>query len=147
MVRRWLIRSLFLLPLLLCVAGWAWNMAHYGGLVYYARDSRWFGVGTSEGVVTLGAGLNNALADGWQGEWAYNGPAFSAIGDDRYALLGFSLVHLYSRSGENAFDFLSIPYWFLTLATAALFFLAWRKTRPKPDSNTAFPIEVAKPHA
>ena len=38
-MKRWIIRSLFLLPLLLCLGGWAWSVGHFSG-VQRGYDSR-----------------------------------------------------------------------------------------------------------
>jgi len=41
------------------------------------------------------------------------------------------------------FRLIGIPFWFLTLLAAGFAVWVWRRTRPKPNPATAFPVEIA----
>ncbi len=148
MLKRWLLRGLFLLPVVLCLAGWGWS-GWYEGWVGYTRSHRTIGFGTAEGTVSLGAGRRIGYNDGYAAAvdrseavrfWPTPDP-------DDICFLGFRWWHdSYSdfSGGAGTAYSLTIPYWFPLLASALLFLLVWRKTRRRLSPATGFPVEVRR---
>jgi hypothetical protein len=144
MFRRWLIRTFFLLPILLCVAGWLWS-GFYASWLSYSQDGKYVECIPLSGVLVLEWGWDSRPRDRWQSE-AFQ-QARTQLWQSRFWLqprqgagipayvLGFSFDH------RAHWYCVAIPFWFLILAFSALFFLIYRKTRPKPSPDTAFPVE------
>ena len=149
MRRRWILRILLLLPILLCLAGWAASVNHILSLRY--RHAGYFGnVSTEWGVLLFEWGQFNGGVEGWRGSIDSISPRVLYLperGPQDFSLLGF---HYYHRRYvilpyDLNFVGISIPYWFLLLVFGFAFFLAWRKTRPLGNPK-AFPVEVVAPH-
>ncbi len=159
MIKRWLIRSFFIFLLVLFAAGWVHSL-RYNAFVSYATDTRygdsywghydlyWSGF-SSEGALGILWGRDNngdAFPGGAQGLQV-------SFFEDRYSFhagsrgmefAGFS----YARDIRDSHDtfrqtYIAVPHWFLVTASCGMLLLAWRKTRPKPDPSTAFPVEAA----
>ena len=146
MTRRWLIRCLFLLPILLCLAGYAWSVVHNGWLVWnHAGDT--FELTTGSGVIQLEWMESGAGAAGWHA-WSYAVPPSFYFSDARAPGSSFLSFRFYYRvpstfPGAPTYQSaLQVPYWFLLLLFSALFYLVWRKTPPTLNPKSAFPIEV-----
>ena len=146
MFRRWLIRSLFMLPILLCMAGWVWGATHFTYLTYH-NDGRWIAFSPSYGAIMVdGVGGKRAsgMFCGWRGEnipiSAHFWGQTKSENPDYTAFLGFrfSLRDAYGGSGPH----FSIPYWFLIVAFSIILLLAWRKTRPALNPKSAFPVDI-----
>ena len=143
MFRRRLIRALFLLPILLCLAGWVWSATH-SSFISYAHDERWMVLELRNGGVSMNWAWNDARAprNGWDSDvllqahpryWPAQSPYLFGFHIDRVAdPLGYQYV-------------LAVPFWFPLLLSCALSFLTYRKTRPKPQPQSAFPVEVRAP--
>ena len=143
MPRRWIIRATFLLPILLCLAGWLWSSTHEMGVAYGYEDRNvylWTRAGALNFQLTVGVSASGWL---WLNE-PLNSPEFWPSKTASYAtsFLGFS--YLWSDWSQRPYArFFAVPYWFLLVVSGGVFACVWRKTRRKPDSKTAFPIEVA----
>jgi hypothetical protein len=141
MRRRWIIRTLFLLPILLCLAGWGWGAGRYS-FVRYVYDGVLVGASPSFAAVTVDVAWASSEPDGW--DWDDSPSARSRLwppgNPELLSFLGFGVglgAHGYALA-------ISIPDWFLILVFSSLLFLVWRKTRPNPHPQTAFPIEIGK---
>ena len=135
MKKRWLIRSLFLLPLVCVVAAWVGS--------YFATFSfdKWFEgrerhMGAVQGLIHLEEGSNDGLPDTPLQIHVYSGKKITdsvAIG----AKFGF-------YAGKFPFTrdsfMIVFPLWLPTLLLAAVNWIVWRKTRAKPIGK-AFPVE------
>jgi len=133
-MKRWIIRSFFIGLLLLFVGGWilsykwSWDLSHQGynfwsvGCVWGTCEINWWG---HVQFRPSGFKLDNLS------------PATDYLPYYRHHLLGFHLTT------ELDAIFLAIPFYFPTTICAALLWLAWRKTRPKPEGR-AFPVELTK---
>ena len=144
MAKRWIIRSLFTLPIVLCLAGWGWSGWYQGGIVY-ARDHRGIILATMDGAVCLRGGWLPWEGHGYAGEVHRNDPVgFWPESDaDETCFLGFRWRH-YSftdpRGAVCTVYGLTIPYWAPLLIFSLLLLLFWRKTRRRADPATAFPV-------
>jgi hypothetical protein len=147
MFRRWLIRSLALTLLTLCVVAWAGSFfqvigGHYtGGNGNGARPNHteYFRI-NSGSLLFEHRSPSKIEDDGWH--WYHFAPdhkdvtTYYEIMD--YRIFGFAYqpesdVIFYSRA--------LIPLWFPTLLSALLLWLVWRKTKPKPKPM-GFPIDA-----
>ena len=145
MRRRGLIRGLFLLPLLLCVGGWAWSVTH-GSTITYCQGDHFGGCESSWGLITVYLGRGTGMPRGWVCQdnpapapnfWPRDTP-------DSHAFIGFGLGRMLYEPGTVYW--LSMPYWFLIVVFSAVLFFVWRKTRPKINPQMAFPVELGRPH-
>ena len=131
MLRRWLIRSLFLLPLAFFVATW---ITSYCGAVavYVTRFHHTWGLGAFQGEI-----------DGFR--LAPSGTSGFAIYPKMTLVTwnsGASRWHfaLGTHPMVSSAFIIAAPLWLPTLLLAAVSLLVWRRTRPKPTAR-AFPIE------
>jgi len=145
LIKRWIIRGVFLWLLLLCVAGWVGSYACSFGIYHNVRDCPW-GIGIGDGMVLLGR-----AGEDWWG-WRRSGVVGcsmdrSVVVHDKYdwnpsRFLGFG----YGGGTNILYErFWCIPFWFPTILAAVASFIVWRKTRPKINPVTAFPVEVVNP--
>ena len=140
MFRRWLLRILFLLPILLCLLGWTISGRYCCVLTYNPDAQNNYGVATSGGQVLLFCDHGR-----WLRGWSYFASPQSLnffipiLSPDYRRYFGFGT---YFGADESGF---AGPYWFLILFFSAPLYFVWRKTRPQPNPRTAFPVEVA-PH-
>jgi len=155
MLQRWLIRSVFLLPILLCVVAWTWSARHDTGLGYGGASSFTF-LHTRSGAVYLGRISSNDPSwlrppTGWR--WATPGwPqawVFCVVGPrNSWSCLGFACQHdpVREKLGNGTFlwhvTVLAVPYWSLLLLAGFLLLFIWRKTRPRKTYG-AFPVVLA----
>jgi hypothetical protein len=146
MLKRWLIRSVFMLPLLLSVVGWGvsgWYHCHLD----YSKFPYSYCVGTSWGTVSICRytyGSDYPYPIGWDYQ-AMPNPSVRFWPEITFAsapphFLGFSLFH--GSVGFAYADVLDAPYWFLILLFGIALLFVWRKTR-KPIELRAFPVELA----
>ena len=146
MIRRWIIRCCFILPILLCVAGWAWSVTHDSWVECHGYGETW----DTFTAIICGTRAGCVYAQQWGGsrgsvgEWdaATEEIPFEMVpaGSPRKPLfLGFGL----GPDREVDLWYLRIPYWFLVVTFSTVLFLVWRKTKP-PATTPAFPVEVGK---
>lgn len=96
MVRRWIIRICFMLPILLCVGGWACGETHEGSIVYCCRVDRVATCVTSCGIVYLGSGRWAGERNGWAFRVNPVDPArfWTDADSGHYFFLGFGHCHV-----------------------------------------------------
>ena len=135
MKRRWLIRILFLLPIVLCAAGWAWSGTHVGE-IGYTRGAG-CAVGTNGGVIGIAFGSIMGGPNGWDGRVsghsAHYFPPF-----EWGTFLGFGFEH--GRGPEVYIVFM--PYALPLFVFSIVLIIVWRMTRVREPAR-AFPVEFA----
>ena len=137
MKKRWLIRSIFMGLLTLCVTAWVgsfcWEIEvyHYGERrvgagIYWGRVCAfWVEVAGDDpkwGVVCIPASNLS------EGRWSDKDDFF-----DKFNWCGFCVA-------GPPLNQATIPFWFPTLLSALLLWFVWRKTKAKPRGS---PVEVA----
>ena len=140
MSRRWLIRYVFMLPLLLCVVGWAWSGTHVGW-VRCIRGGHWLECYTASGAIFVDTGWGNPAANGWLCGIRVT-PAVSFWPGSKLpfaSFLGFSLNYG-AWEGQHYFR-CGVPYWILISLFALALFFFWRNPKQKKPGG-AFPVEV-----
>ena len=141
MLRRWVIRVFFMVPIVLCAVGWVWG-AMLSGAVCYAHSERFVYVAPTEGRILVALGVDPIEHDGWRSSFEYLSRAYfwPPIDNDYYHYhLGFTFGPREKVSGNwRAF---AVPYWFLILLSSGVFWWVWRKTRAV-TARGAFPVEV-----
>jgi hypothetical protein len=149
MVRRWLIRAVFMLPILLCVGGWGWSARH-GSVINYRQGERYL-IGSSlwgSLDVSTGGGMTATadMPEGWQcGELRYAHTHFFWPNDrPDSTFLGFRIGNNGGMS-SGAFFEVRVPHWSLIVVFSLVLFFVWRKTRPNPHPQSAFPVELDAP--
>ena len=140
MIRRWLIRSIFIGPCVVCVVVWVMSYWYVGAvripigfscvrlngalgsLYLWAQDRN---TGGSDWVFrTPDPGLTDALLREYQSSQHFGGFAYSYLSwPDHYLLM------------------VILPLWFPTTLSAILLWFAWRKTGAKRPGG-AFPVEA-----
>jgi len=137
MKRRWFIRGLFMLPILLCIVGWGWSYAHEIQVAVDSGSEYWLMIrrGTCYvGFVSEVAGHTS---------WTFVSRNSDHYGHDKQMgrhFLGFSVNNTSEDRTYSAWE-AGIPFWFMAILFSVALFVVWRKTRPKPQSG-AFPVEV-----
>ena len=132
MKRRWIIRSIFMVPLLLCIVGWGWS-ANHGGRIAYCYGNKAITYGTEWGCFEIGYMLRSP-SDGWHCGASELAPHFLPP----HSILGF----VSSSYAVMDWHVMLLPYWFLILVFSSVLFFVWCKTQTKPKGG-AFPVEVA----
>ena len=152
MMRRWIIRVLFLMLPLFCAAGYwrEWSVGYGNG-----RQVCW--VGFSQGRVALAwgawelahSGLNWnqepylmgdmhfiylwMVLDYWPGGWHWLG--FQYMSKERPCVLE-------DYSPQPRFGVAVVPLWWILVVVMFVLLSVWWKTRPKGGPKTGFPVEV-----
>ena len=135
MVRRWLIRSLFLLPLVCVVA--LWVTSYFGGLAL----NKHFGEGYRETGAVQGLGFLDYVHNVSFKDTLIR--ATFARGRTTKEWIRVPMIHsfYYGRLPPWADSYeIIFPLWLPTLLLLVFNLLVWRKTRPKPQGRV-FPIE------
>ena len=148
MWRRWIIRSLFILPVLLCLAGRAWSGLYFGR-VEYCHDSRFVLCEIMTGTVVVEWGSRSGSPNGWDNAVRQEAIFWDTDNPDYPTFLGFSFSHVEFRGAIVGNGYmLAVPFWFLILASSAVavLFVSWRMARPKGTPGGAFPVEVSVRH-
>ena len=131
MKRRWFIRSLFMLPILLCLIGWGWSAGYLSGVKYQGQGWR----------VRLAMRGGMIEVEHWRDDFGQRGlhlvnwPGPLCFWPGMGHHLGFG--YLYGSYEKH----IALPFWFLILVFSGLLWFVWRQTRPKPNGG-AFPVEV-----
>ena len=153
MIKRWIIRGLFLLLPVMCGVGWAWSLTHWGVVSGRHNGLQISGQTHSGEVVVQVVRFKPPCADAWSGRAEpreYTGFWPTSIRGPKTSP-GY---HLPGGLGWNQFPTgatmpgavteiceLYIPYWVWMLLFFVALLVAWRKTRPK---GTGFPVEPAR---
>ena len=147
MVKRWIIRSIFMLPILLCVGGWGWSFGHWNTLEVAAGKLHRLGLENAYGCLWVhyfGGGLSSGFW--WVGHGSIDSVERCIVPRWKSCFLGFSYWHEPLGWRMPIHWQVMVPYWFLILVFAGLLYFVWRKTgKPKPAG--AFPVEVHVPPA
>jgi len=141
MVKRWLIRSVFMLPIVVCVVGWAWS-GWYGGWIAFGHRGYAAGCSQDNGTARMTVSGGPHAIEGWIIHFYRLSPSpqfWPLTSSSTHCYLGFSVIHEAAPDWSTS---MSVPYWSLLLVFGGLLFLVWRMTRPKNDPRTAFPVEV-----
>ena len=142
MFRRWFIRLLVLLPIVLCIIGWGWSSTHTGWIRYsYGTNTfnaNWIGCGTRKGFIFFQNGIDSPVR--FRAGWHCGAESDKATESSFVPSTGF---YGFDHSVSLHTQFLFLPYWFLVLIFSGLLWLIWRRTRPKPKGG-AFPVEVQR---
>jgi hypothetical protein len=141
MRRRWIIRGLFMLPVLLCVGGWGWSTT-FSCWVTYSHHLQIFGcrsMGGAVGVYSLKTFF--ITPDGW---------LIATRHEERACFwppqnLGFHIGR--SESSAGICHQIVIPYWFLILVFSVVLLFLWPKIQPTTDPATAFPVQTGERRA
>ena len=142
-MKRWIIRSFFIGLLLLCMGGWVVT-AKYQCFIAYRHGGHAIDCNLYLGVICVVFVSSATGPTGWDHfviclPHARFWPP--ELFWDHHMFWGFGFDHR-----ASAFTRFAVPYWFTILVSAALLWLVWRKTRPKPKGR-AFPVEPSKPIA
>jgi len=147
MIRRWLIRCLCLLPLLLCATGWCRNLCVVDVLRLRRADLFLRGalyLASANGALTLYQPVSplftSASSPTWEppvhdwsrdrpGHWAWPRPIWLNPWRPTY--------HQEADTWH-----LAIPFYLPTALSALLVLLAWRTTRPRHGGGQGFPVEL-----
>ncbi len=132
---------MFMLPILLCIVGWGSSIPLHSS-VMHTHAGYYIFCDTIWGIVNIGWGTNPTVhdPDGWM---AVSDPAESTVFLNLdHGVLGFGYgQHSTIHDGRSfRWAMLSIPYWFLLMLAVLGEVLVWRKTRPKANPATAFPV-------
>ena len=131
-VKRWAIRGLFVLPVVLCVGGWL-ESCHDEDAFGYDGTPSGFYVASQGGSLAL-VYRQTPVSPGWWFERQYFRERTVIHTGDRY-FLGFGYVR-YPKSGWFA-----VPYYFLVVVFSVFLFFVWRKTGKRKPVG-AFPVEA-----
>jgi hypothetical protein len=136
--KRWLIRSIFIGLLTLCVGTWVGS--YWQGIgIDYGGTERNLGLTGADGEAVLAAEDNDPFGSvlGWH-FYRFNRAARSGTGYEyaQYRLLGFG----FEKVVRPTCWFVWVPLWFPILLFALLLWFVWRKTKAKPVGR-AFPVE------
>lgn len=137
MLRRWLIRSFFILLCVLCVSAWFGSYWRPITLVVGYPAHEYVLIPLTNGRIGLEHEADvGSRFRGWGVDWYFSAPidwrVCDAQADSRIA--GFSS---YRRGEEWLY---SAPLWVLAVPSMLLFGLVWRNTR-KLQPGRAFPIQ------
>jgi len=161
MVKRWLLRILFLLPILLVAAGWIESYGHQDACDYITPEHDYY-VDSIGGCVHVGyftaATIFDPASLGWHhfrvplpktdrdplARW--NWLRDTLLPSQRQILLrrpdvflGFGYAHW--NLGDYDQRLVSIPYYFPLLLFSVLLVIVWRKTRARRVGG-AFPVDM-----
>ena len=137
MKRRWIIRSFFIGLLLLFAVGWSFSFRYDWQIEYFGKGEWTLGSNWRElrfGYVRLG--------DSGKFFWTCDDASPERNGTG-IAGVDFSLVKATEHLGVVGLQ-LPVAYWHATCISGLALRLVWRKTRPKVDPRTAFPVELSK---
>ena len=143
MVRRWLIRSLALTLLTLCVVAWVGSYFE-SMMVTFGGNTRLWCSSLRGGELDLTYQNQSPIPfSGWAVEFDQCDGVDRAVTRATYEAMPHQLLGFAWRPHKEYWVDLMIPLWFPTMLAAGLFWLIWRKTRPK-YSGRAFPVEPAE---
>jgi hypothetical protein len=136
MKRRWIIRSFFMLPIVLCIIGWGWSSTHWGWAGYTCADHV-VRCGTFYGVVYVSSDkLRQPTPNGWSSFYRHVPETRFWSRNDSVIFFGFGCY--WGPDGCSV----HVPYLFPLFVFSLVLMYVWRITRPKPNPVTAFPVEM-----
>jgi len=122
MTCQWIIRSLVIALLCLCIAGWVLSYLPDTQVGFHYDNNKGFALGASletNGQIHL-IGFTGAFS--------------SLVPPETWLGFGFLKV-------PHSYWYAIIPFWFPTTLAATLLWLTWRTTRPK-SVGQGFPVET-----
>ena len=134
MKRPWLIRSLFILPILVCVGGWVSGLTCSIEFIHGGSNAEVYVWNSPGGICFFYLRGEWEDPQGWHYHILRGGSV--AEGASQIFILGFRF------GSEESSVFYRIPFWSLTVASSGLLWFVWRKTRLKINPKMAFPVEV-----
>jgi len=138
MIKWWILRGLFVLPVVLFAGGWLWSGTHAGYIVY-VHNGRVDQFQSKCGVVGWVFGDGMAPGGYWQGGVLPQKPP--CYWPQRRYSQGFHWGLRYPDK-THYFGEVEVPYWFLLLASAGVLTWVWRMTGAKGKVGRGFPVEV-----
>ncbi len=143
MLRRWIIRSFFIVPILLCLGAWGWSRSHWMR-IGYCHHERFVSYYSARGIVDVRWGTSHGQPDEW---WCHTWPADHPRFWPAYRGTTFPGFHyFYERTETHTSTLLEFPWWFLIIVFSAILYVVWRKTRPR-GTGRAFPVELTAPRS
>ena len=125
MWRRWIIRGLFMLPILLCAGGWVWSITHVAFLGYFP-DEHMVGLDVGDGTIGLFFGQQKIFKN-WIVSTTTNNSGIDR-GETICSFIGFGIEHSHGTfvDGTTSDDGYRIgcPCWFPILHCTPLSCLA-----------------------
>jgi hypothetical protein len=152
MKRPWLIRTLLLTLLLLSVAAWVCSYSRGNDLAYHhAGDSLECTIIYGElWVVWKVHNQDDMHTEGFTFSH-FPVPAGYSLTAIRHWPATFYFLGFIADRHESGYFGLrrqaALPFWFLTSTLALASIYIWRKTRPSLNPQSAFPIDLKRPHA
>jgi hypothetical protein len=143
--KRRIVRSLALLPLLMCLFGWVSSYVHTDVICYTASKRDW-SAGNAIGEVVLWSGASTRSSSGWN--YVHTHPDWE-IGELYAGLPDWHLLGAHFFYGSHPYSpdlkatLVAVPFWMLSTAAALAPALLWWRTR-KRQSARGFPIEGSK---
>lgn len=140
--KRGIVRSLAMLPLLLCGFGWVWSYVHTERIGYAGSGREW-SAQIATGELDLWSGAGTSASSGWSyvhmhPDW-YIAELYTGLPDWRFLGLHVFCGALPYSPGVTAV-LLVVPFWMLSIAAGLTPGLLWWKRRKRPTTR-GFPIE------
>ena len=143
MLRRWIIRSFFVVPILLCLCAWGWSRSHRVYIAYCHHD-RFVACVSLWGTVDVRWGTITGQSDGWVCQTTPEAYVHFWPVDFVDTFFGFS--YLLESTTPSTLTLLQAPWWFLIIVFSAILYVVWRKTRPR-GTGREFPVELTAPRS
>ncbi len=141
MIWRWVIRGLAVALLTLCVAAWVGSYFEEVTLIYCSKPGAfWQTLGINRGEIVYSEIPDWRDSAAWTWRLSH-GPPFDwhdAYSGTKYHGGGFAYQPI---APSSSFSIAFFPMWFLSLLSAGLLWVAWRKTRRR-GTGRGFPVEV-----
>jgi hypothetical protein len=149
MFRRWIIRSLALAPLTLCMSAWVASYWRSISINYWRNDVEVTNLSVDRGrfMADSSKAFSGYITPGPTPCWSIENRDAGAIewpffdASAKFSISGFALWNTGPVPRGISYHGVSVPAWFPTLLSALLLCLLWRKTRPK-HTVKGFPVEV-----
>ena len=127
MVKRWVIRGVFMLPILLCACGWVESSGHYDA-VFWVRGRGCVFI-SDEGIVSLVYVRAELPFEGWCWQHTDVSTEQRLLPEDPAQYGGFGYGHEGSSTTEMCW--VSIHYYFPLFLFSVLLVDVWGKTRAR----------------
>lgn len=131
--KRYCIRTLALIPLLLCIGMWIRTFS-YCETIRHNRDSLWTFSTYRHGVAVIWTNSPPESASYLSLGWSYDRRTWDDSGE-LYSGVGINWLdfHIFLGPRHPFFvQYVFVPFWFLTGAWSVALWRIWRKTAPAP---------------
>ena len=149
MLRRWIIRTIFVGLLSIFIGGWIASTFYFYSAAF-GNDRHWIGLNQGPGTIIVGGvwikdpafHTPNSGLLGWRLWEPKFWPEFwpSKLPGTTQYFLGFSFQYDSVPGGYQRLH-VAVPFWFLTLLSGGGVWVVWRKTRR--GEFRGFPVEVS----